>query len=173
MSADHEGLEARLSRRYASDVYLVGAITGLLEALEELATYVNHAPTAGLLELEPRSDLVKALAQVGALRGVPVIGEVRPLSYVVSEVERVLVHENELLASAPWGRERGLGLTARLAHKLAELSAELALEARELWVQSDDALPLRREHAVGYISDASFVLLSADRCFLLAAGWSD
>jgi hypothetical protein len=161
----HPTLERTQPPAYDSELYLVGRIQGALEALATLSSYVNHAPTLGLIEAATGDDLA-------ALTDLPEGSRValRPMgpdwaASLRAEIEQVLVSDNELACAPPATRAAWVEAVRGLVAAIAELVVRLGLAPH--WLTSEPRNPF------GYLRDASVALVSSTRTFVLAIGWSD
>jgi len=166
----HEGLDERLLPTYASDLYLVGLIDGLLAAFACLGTYVNHEPRYGFIEIAahaegPEAGLREHYAHLGGTLSLHAASDW--VAAVRAALTRVAIDESQLAQPV-----RGA-----LEHALDHL---IGLLAQLFGARSVRALYLRRDHSqsaigvYGYISDESLAFaVGDDRLYVLGLGWTD
>lgn len=158
------GLEASLPDSYDSELFVVGRLIGLLDALGALNNHTNHAPSIGFLELEvggaaPLDALRERYAHRGPVEVVPCQGSYLALSR--EALGRVALAECEELQ--PLARQIEWILDAIVAH-LAELFADRAVET----------YALGGSRVYGYISDDTLAfVVDGRRVFVLGLGWTD
>jgi len=155
-----DNLDASLPAAYDTDAYRVGYINGLLDALAAIHTGVNHAVSAGLVELA-RDRWQTELPGFAKPPGSTLVTEPLPkdwLAVVRTELARVFPGESS--------RDPIIAII----HKLTELVRGRTVLVHRLVYRDPAGQPVG---VVGFIADATFAISTDDRVFVLAAGWSD
>jgi hypothetical protein len=166
-----EWLDATLPDRYASDLFHVGRINGLLEALANLNNRVNHVPSFGFVEIElqeraPFDAVAERYAHLGRLELVALAEWLAPTRQALREITVDDCEEIHTL------REELYRAVDGIVHALQELFREQRIEAYSPRLQGAAANGM-----YGYIRDDTLIYVvhgsAATRAYVLGLGWSD
>ena len=154
-----DNLDASLPATYDTDAYRVGYINGLLDGLAAIHNDTNHAVSAGLVELA-RDRWQTELPGFAKPPGSTLVTERLPkdwLAVVRVDLARVFPGESS--------RDPIIAIIG----KLAEL-VRGTVEAHRLAYRDPAGHSIG---VVGFVDDATFAIVGANRVLVLAAGWSD
>jgi hypothetical protein len=153
----------------SDDAHRVGLIDGMLAALVELNSAVNHGATFGFVEVGPSDEPARALRELFADRCSSLL--LAPLTERWDEAVRAAL-TRIAIAENPWGREVG--------RPLGEIVKELVSELAQLFGGPPTAAykvcctrASGGAGVFGYLSDETFAFVAKGRLYVLGVGWSD
>jgi hypothetical protein len=166
-----DNLDAALPDAYDSDVYRVGRINGILDALARLGEGVDHSLSLGLTVLSPDRWEVT------------LPGFLKPPTHIVRGCDEpdwpravrdaltsVLVDDRVVPQDRPEPLARMIG---DIVTTLGQLLAGSSLAVRRVWYEDCVDIGGDRLGAVGFLRDESFVFITAECVYFLGLGWSD
>ena len=166
-----DNLDAALPDAYDTDVYRVGRINGILDALAQIGQGVDRSVSLGLTVhpldrwevdlpgfLKPPTHVVRGCDEPDWPRAVR------------DALTSVLVDDRVFPRDRPEPPTRMIG---DIVTALGKLLAGRSIAVRRVWYEDCVDIGGDRLGVVGFIRDESFVFITAECVYFLGLGWSD